>query len=137
MHTAAARATAAYQATQVQSCSPLEQIVLLYDAAIQELTRARDAMGRADLPTRHRAISHTLAIVNHLQSTLNLEAGGEIASRLDGLYTYVRDRIIEANIKHGEEPLEESLQLLVTLREGWAQAAATPPGPVLVDRGGA
>jgi len=134
MH-AAARATAAYQSTQVQSCSPMEQIVLLYDTAIQALTKVRDAMAKRDLPTRHRGISHTLAIINHLQSTLDLSAGGDIARQLDALYTYLRERIIDANMRHRVEPIEESLQLLGTLREGWAQAAATPAGPVPVQRG--
>jgi flagellar secretion chaperone FliS len=135
MQAATARASAAYQATQVQSCSPLEQVVLLYNGVIQFLTKARDAMTQGNLPLRHRGISQSLAIINYLQSTLNLNEGGEIATRLDALYTYVRERILEANMTHQAAPLDECLSLLNTLREGWAQIAAAPQGPVPVDRG--
>lgn len=134
MHAAASRATAAYQTTQVQSRTPLEQVVLLYDGAIGFLTRALDAMAQQDVRGRHQGISRALAIVNYLQNTLNMEAGGEVARSLDALYSYTRDRLLEANMKRRREPIEEALRLLGTLREGWAGIAANPPRLQAVDR---
>jgi flagellar protein FliS len=134
MHAAASRATAAYQTTQVQSRTPLEQVVLLYDGAIGFLTRALDAVAQRDVRGRHQGISRALAIVNYLQNTLNREAGGEIARSLDALYSYTRERLLEANVKQQGEPIEEVLQLLGTLREGWAGIAANPPRLRVVDR---
>ena len=135
MPAATARAATAYQETQVQSCNPLEQIVLLYDGAIQFLTKARDAMARQDLRVRHHGISRGLAVVNYLQSTLNMTDGGEVAVRLDALYTYIRDLVLDANRRHEAGPIDEALQLLAVLRDGWVQVAKNPPGPVAVDRG--
>ncbi|HEY7789421.1 MAG TPA: flagellar export chaperone FliS [Vicinamibacterales bacterium] len=134
MHAAASRATAAYQTTQVQSRTPLEQVVLLYDAAIGGLTRARAAIDAHDLRERHRGISQALAVLNHLQSTLNLEGGGELANTLDALYSYVRERMLDANVNQRAEPIDEALRLLGTLREGWAEIAANPPRLHAVDR---
>ncbi len=135
MPAAAARATTAYQQTQVQSCNPLEQVVLLYDGAIQFLTKARDAIQRKDLQARHAGISRALGILNYLQSTLNMDEGGEVAVRLDALYTYLRDLVLDANRTQEPGPLDEAVQLLDLLRDGWAQIARNPPGPAAVDRG--
>ncbi|MDE3153962.1 MAG: flagellar export chaperone FliS [Acidobacteriota bacterium] len=135
MPAAAARAASAYQQTQVQSCSPLEQVVLLYDGAIRFLTAAREAMDRHDLQARHRGISNALGVVNYLQSTLNMTEGGEVATRLDALYTYIRGLILDGNLRHEPGPIDEARQLLDVLRDGWAQIAKNPPGPVAVDRG--
>lgn len=134
MQSAAARANAVYQSTQVQSRTPLEQVVLLYDGAIGFLTRALDAVAQRDIRGRHQGISRGLAIVNYLQNTLDREAGGEIARALDALYSYMRERLLEANVKQRGEPIEEVLRLLGTLREGWADIAANPPRLHAVDR---
>lgn len=134
MQSAAARANAVYQSTQVQSRTPLEQVVLLYDGAIGFLTRALDGFAQNDIRARHQGISRALAIVNYLQNTLNLEAGGEIARALDSLYSYTRERLLEANMKRQAEPIEEALRLLGTLRDGWAGIAANPPRLHAVDR---
>ena len=70
--------------TSVQSSSPLELVVLLYDGALRHLVAAREAIDRQDLITRREALSKALAIVTELQSTLNLEEGGAVAQQLDG-----------------------------------------------------
>lgn len=133
MQSAAARATAAYQSTQVQSGTPLEQVVLLYDGAIGVLTGALAAVAQKDIRGRQRGISRALAMINYLQSTLNRNDGGDIARSLDALYTYIRERLLEANLKQTGEPIEEVLRLLGTLREAWAEIAANPPRLRAVD----
>ena len=54
---------------------------MLYDGALRFLREARDAIERSDIAARARGVSRALAIVAELQSTLNLEEGGEIAAR--------------------------------------------------------
>jgi len=50
---------------------------------------------------------------------LNVEAGGEIAQRLNALYSYMTRRLLEANIKQSETMLVEVDGLLATLEEAW------------------
>lgn len=128
MLSAAARAAASYQRTAVQSESPLALVVMLYDGAIASVTRARDAAARHDLKARRDAVSQAMAIVNQLQSTLDMTAGGELAQSLDSLYTYLVGRMVDANIKKDPKALDEVHRLLCTLREGWQQIANTSPG---------
>jgi len=118
------RALDAYRQTEVQSRTPLELVVMLYDGALRFAAQARDAIARGDVPARQNAISRLLAIVSELQSTLDMERGGEIARSLDALYNYVNDRLMSASFKKDPRLIDEAIQVLTTLREGWATIAA-------------
>lgn len=119
----------AYLQTQVQSRTPVELVVMLYDGAIKFLGQARDAMAAGDLVAKRHALSRGLAIIQELQNMLNMEAGGEIATRLDGLYTYVQGRCYEANAQRDTAGLDEAIKLLTPLRDAWADVATQGPNP--------
>ncbi|BCS33507.1 hypothetical protein TBR22_A27340 [Luteitalea sp. TBR-22] len=116
----------AYLQTQVQSRTPVELVVMLYDGAIKFLGQAREAMARRDLIAKRHALSRGLAIVQELQNMLNMEAGGEVAERLDGLYTYILGRCYEANTQLDPAGLDEAIKLLTPLRDAWAAVAQNP-----------
>ena len=124
MQTAVARAASAYQQTQVQSRSPLELVVLLYDGAIKFMTEARDAIAKRDLVAKRDAISRSMAIIGELHATLNMKEGGQIAVSLDALYSYVNARLLDANMKGDVAAIDESIKLIGQLREAWAHIAA-------------
>src|SRR5215471_7286801 len=115
----AARGIDSYRQHDIQSRSPLELVVMLYDGALRFTSDARDAMVRHDIPARQRHLSRAMAIVSELQSTLDMETGGDVAEHLDALYGFVRDRLIDASVKHDLQPLDEARLVLTTLREGW------------------
>mgnify|MGYP005816558169 CR=1 FL=1 len=117
----------AYLQTQVQSRTPVELVVMLYDGAITFLGQARDAMTAGDLMAKRHALSRGLAIIQELQNMLNMDAGGEIAVRLDGLYTYIQGRCYEANAERRTDGFDEAIRLLTPLRDAWADIAAQGP----------
>ena len=118
----------AYLRTQVQSSTPLERVVMLYDAAIRALDGARTSMTKHDLLARRAAISRLIGIVTELQNTLDLERGGKIAEDLDRLYDYVLARILDAQTTQKPQGLDEARRVLEPLRDAWqAIAASTAP----------
>ena len=123
----AARAAAQYQKTAVQCGTPLELVVKLYDGAIANVAKARDAMARGDLISKRDGLSRALAIIAELQSSLDVKQGGQIASSLDALYSYVTNRLVESNVNRDPRALDEVHNLLVPLREAWQQIASAPP----------
>jgi flagellar protein FliS len=128
MMSAAARAAAQYQRTDVECGTPLELVVKLYDGAIANVVRARDGASSGDLHKRKDGMSKAMAIVAHLQNTLDMTGGGEVSTRLDALYTYLIGRIVDVNTKKDAKALDEVYGVLVTLRDGWQQIANAPPG---------
>jgi flagellar protein FliS len=119
-----ARAAQAYVQTHVQSRSPLELVVMLYDGLLRQIGDAGAALAARNLPAKGEAVSRALAILSELQSTLNMEQGGEIARSLDGLYTYVNGRLLEGSGQNDAAAFDESIRLLRPLRDAWAELAA-------------
>ncbi|MFL9889429.1 flagellar export chaperone FliS [Paraburkholderia sp. RL17-383-BIF-A] len=106
--------------TGVMGASPHRLIVMLYQGARQAIAQARMHLQQGNVPGRGEAIGKAIQIVESgLQQSLNLEAGGEIAERLNALYSYMSRRLLEANIKQSEAMLVEVDGLLATLEEAW------------------
>lgn len=117
-----------YQQNDIATASPLGLVVKLYQGAIRQALQARDHLVEGRVADRARAIGKALAIVGELQSTLDLEQGGEIARNLDDLYTYVTQRLLEANLSGEASCIDEATDVLRTLLGGWEEIARGPAG---------
>jgi flagellar secretion chaperone FliS len=110
--------------TGVMGASPHRLIVMLYQGARQAIAQARRYLQQGNTPARGEAITKAINIIESgLQSALNMDAGGEIAARLDALYTYMAHRLLEANVRQSDEVLVEIDSLLATLEEAWMAIA--------------
>ena len=124
----ATRGIDAYRRTEVESRTPLELVVMLYDGAIRFATQARDAVVRRDIPARRVATSRALAIVSQLQVTLDMDRGGPIASSLDGLYVFISEALTNGALRNEPAKIDNAIRVLQTLREAWAGIAASAEG---------
>jgi flagellar protein FliS len=109
----------AYLETKILSADPVELIDILYEHAILQVRDARSSLAGGDIAVRARAISKTIEILGELESSLDHERGGAIASNLARLYQYMRGRLTAANLKRADDPLAEVEALLKTLGEAW------------------
>jgi len=118
-----------YRTNAILTATPGQLVLMLYDGALKALALAREAFAQAEAePRRIAAINEQLlkaqAILQELQSGLNLEAGGEFARTMYRLYDYHNRRLLEANLRKQVEPVVEVEQLVRDLREAWAQMLA-------------
>lgn len=110
--------------TSVDSATPHQLILMLYDGALLSLRTASTAMQGKNIPAKGAAISKAIDIItNGLKASLDLEAGGDLAGRLDALYEYMTERLLYANLHNNQAALEEVSGLLASLREAWAAIA--------------
>ena len=110
--------------TGAMGASPHKLITLLYQGARQAIAVARLHLQAGSVGPRCEAIAKAIRIVESgLQLALNVEAGGEIAQRLNSLYGYMTRRLMEANIQQSETMLIEVDGLLATLEEAWVGIA--------------
>ena len=119
-----ARAAQAYVQTHVLSRSPLELVVMLYDGLLRFIGEAQSAIASQNLHGKREAMSRSLAILSELQSTLNMEQGGDVAGSLDSLYTYLNGRLLEGSLQNDIAPLDECARQVRTLRDAWSEIAA-------------
>ncbi|GMV38132.1 MAG: hypothetical protein AMXMBFR61_26400 [Fimbriimonadales bacterium] len=118
------RQLAAYRKTAVETASPLDLILMLYDGALRFLERGRAAMERRDLDQQNESLTRAQAILTELTVCLDMEQGGEVAANLLGLYGYMSNRLVEANVNDDPNAVQEVARLLGELRESWAILAA-------------
>ncbi len=119
------RASNTYLENRILSASPLELVAILYEEAEKSVREALAALSRGDIRGRSREITRAQLILGELSTSLDLEAGGELAVRLGELYAYLQTRLAEANRDQNAHPLEEVSRLLTTLLDGWRECART------------
>lgn len=108
-----------YRKSSVSSASPLQLVVMLYDGALRFMEAGKHAMQKRDVFAQNENITKAQRIISELLSTLDLDQGGEVASNLLSIYTYVYDRLVEANIEDKPEVIDECMTILSELRESW------------------
>ncbi len=113
-----------YRQVDISTASPVMLVVKLYEGAIQQASQARAHAEGGRLPEHARALGKALAIVSELQSTLDLERGGELGNNLNDLYGYVTERLVDANLKVRAESIDEAVSVLSTLLAGWKEIAS-------------
>jgi len=111
----------AYQKNKYETASPHRLILMLYDGALTNLNRAKQALDSNNRPDAHRFILKSQEIVMELMACLNMEQGDEIAKNLRELYFYSVNQLVKANISKNKEDLLEVEEILRDLRNTWDQ----------------
>ncbi|MBL0720451.1 flagellar export chaperone FliS [Piscinibacter sp. Jin2] len=107
--------------TEVDAANPHQLITMLYGGLVDSIQRARGAMRQGEIADKGAALTRAIRILEEgLRSALDRSAGGALAEQLDGLYSYLAHRLLEANLRNDEAMLDECLRLVQPLREAWA-----------------
>lgn len=114
----------AYRESAVLTASPVQLVVMLYDGANRFLRQATVLYEQGDPIKGGQSIGRARAIVEELLATLDLERGGDIAPRLQGVYVYCLKLMTTAQLEKSTAPLAEVAGLLAELRASWAELAA-------------
>lgn len=114
-----------YRKVTVNSSSPLQLVIMLYDGALKFLEAGRHAMANDDLYHQNEYCKRAQDIVSELMSCLDMKQGGEVAQNLFALYTYVYEQIVASNIADDSVGLERAQKVLSELRESWVKVEAS------------
>lgn len=103
----------------VETASPHRLVQMLMEGALEKILSAKTYMKNNDISKKGETISWAISIIDGLRSCLNGDAGGEVAKELFALYSYMEQRLLEANIKNDQAMLDEVAQLLIQVKAGW------------------
>ena len=112
-----------YKNAGVETVSPVQLVVKLYDGALRFLTQADQAIANNDFSTRGRSLSKAHAIISELQSTLDTRHAPDLCRELDRLYEYVLHQITQCAVTGKADLLKSPLRILTELRGAWAELA--------------
>ncbi|CAG5088536.1 Flagellar protein fliS [Thermobacillus xylanilyticus] len=108
-----------YQQSSVQTASPGQLILMLYDGAIRFVKLGIAGIEERDISKANNSLIRAQRIINELMASLNTSL--PLSATLMGIYEYMNRRLIEANIKKDKAPAEEVLGHLVELRDAWGK----------------
>lgn len=119
----------AYQKAAVTTKDQGSLILMLYEGSLKFMKMAIMKIDKDDHEGAHDALTKAKTIISELMGSLNVEAGGEVGQNLYNLYSYMYNRLIDANIKKETSSIEEVIGLMDELRAGWEHIAQKKKQP--------
>lgn len=108
-----------YNNSKILTASPAELTLILYEGAIKFCNMAMVAVEEKDVEKSHVYIRKVERIIDYLRQTLDMKY--PVAQDFERIYSYLSQRLIEANIKKDKEILEEVNGHLRTVRDTWKE----------------
>ncbi|MCP4062559.1 MAG: flagellar export chaperone FliS [Gammaproteobacteria bacterium] len=105
--------------TSITDADPHKLIQLLYNGAIERINMAKSRIQAKDYGGKAQLINKAIEIIGGLRSFLDFEQGGDLAARLEALYDYMERTLLQASAKNDLAKLDEVLNLLRSVKEGW------------------
>ncbi len=119
-----ANAYSEYKKQSLQTLTPMEIVVKLYDEAEKQMNLALIAIPEKNYAGANKSLQKTQDIVNALRSVLDMSI--PMSKDLDALYDFFNRQLITANMKKDVNMIKELLPMFADLRDAFAQVAAMP-----------
>ena len=106
---------------QVSEASPHRLVQMLMEGGLDRMAQAKGAMSRGDIAQKGLMLGKAIEIISGLRDGLEPEKAEDPATvqRLDALYDYMSNRLVEANRVNDVEMIDEVARLLITVKTGW------------------
>lgn len=108
-----------YQKNSVQTASPAQLTLMLYDGAIKFCNIAADAIDAKDINKANINMQKAQRIIMELRVTLDKKY--PVAAEFETVYDYIYRRLVEANMKKDKAILEEATKHIKTMRDTWKE----------------
>lgn len=113
-----------YKKQSLQTLTPMEIVVKLYDEAEKQMNIAIMSIDEKNYAQANKSLQKTQDIVNALRSVLDMSI--PMSKDLDALYDFFNRQLVTANMKKDTKMIKELIPLFADLRDAFAQVAAMP-----------
>lgn len=110
-----------YKSNSVNYSSKEQLLLMLVDGAVKFTKIGRQAIIDKDIQKAHNSLVRAQDIFVELMSTLDQKAG-DWAVKLFSVYSYIKDKLFEANIKKDVSIIDEIFPLIEGIRDTWNEA---------------
>jgi flagellar biosynthetic protein FliS len=108
-----------YREVSVQSITPEQMIVMLYEGIFRFLGLARKALEKNDLEAKARNVNKAQAIISELKGSLNHDCGATFTGDLEALYNFAFNENVELLIDNDVRHIDTVIRILTPLYESW------------------
>ncbi len=113
---------AKYKEQSVTTATPEELTLMLYNGCIKFINLAEVYIEEKDYAKSNLNIQKAQDIIQELNITLNMDY--EISQNLRQLYTFINEKLLDANIKKDKQALFDAKEIVSDLRDTWKEAMA-------------
>lgn len=106
-------------ALNAEYADPHQLIGMLFDGAMERLSRAIGHIERGETAAKGECLSRAVSIIAALQDSLDHDVGSDFSQRLEALYDYMTRRLTEANLHNDTAIIREVQELIKPVREAW------------------
>ena len=103
----------------VSAASPHRLIQLLMQRLMARLTQAGDEIRTRNVDAKGRLIGDAIAIVDCLRTSLDFDAGNDVAENLERLYDFMIRELLVVNLEDDLERLGAVTALVAEIKEAW------------------
>lgn len=110
-----------YKNNSVNYASKEQLLLMLVEGAVKFCKIGRQAIVDKDVKKAHDALVRTQDIFSELMISLDKTAG-EWAVQMFNVYEFIKEKLIEANMKKNVEIIDEILPLIEDINDTWKEA---------------
>ncbi len=108
--------------------SPQKLVEMLYEGILRFNMQAKRAILDNDIEKRTYWINRSAAVITELLNTLDMEAGGDISTYLQGLYTHQLQTLANANSDNSADKIDSVNRVIKGLLEAWRESTQVAVG---------
>jgi flagellar protein FliS len=112
----------------VANASPTRLVQIMFEHILSNLATVQGCMERikdnrpvSDVVAKGTALGKAIRLIGQLDSSLDMERGGQIAANLRALYVYMQGRLTQANVTNDAHIVAEVARLVNDIKIGWDQ----------------
>ncbi|MFC0477853.1 flagellar export chaperone FliS [Robertmurraya beringensis] len=109
----------AYQQNTLNTASPGELTLMLYNGCIKFINQAKIAIQAKNIEDKNKNLIKAQKIIQELMVTLNMDV--PMSKELMAMYDYLYRRLVEANMNNNIGILDEVLSFVTEYRDTWKQ----------------
>lgn len=126
VNNAYSRAVQNYKKEAVQTMSPGEIVIALFDECIKMLAYAGEHIKNGNIPEKSNCLIKAKKIINYLAASLDMQY--PISQELATLYEFYVWEITQANIKNDIAKLDDLILMVTDIRDGFKGANSKTAG---------
>lgn len=110
---------AAYKNNSINTSSPGELTLMLYNGCLKFIEQAKRALAENKVEEKNTAVQKAQAIITELMLTLDTSV--PVAENMMTLYDFANSRLIDGNIKNDSVMFDEAADIIREFRDTWKQ----------------
>ena len=110
---------ATYQNNSVNTSTPGELTLMLYNGCLKFIEQAKRALEVGNMEEKNKSVQKAQAIISELM--LTLDKSYPVAKNMLVLYEFANSRLVDGNIKNDSALFNEASAIIMEFRDTWKQ----------------